>query len=86
VLRGRVQGVFFRQSTRDLARELGLSGWVRNRVDGSVEAAFEGPSEPVARMVEWCRRGPPGAQVETVEVHEEQPERLQSRFHVRETA
>jgi acylphosphatase len=75
----------FRQSTRDLARELGLSGWVRNRLDGSVEASFEGPPEAVARMVEWCRHGPPAAQVESLELHEEQPDLTQARFHVRET-
>jgi acylphosphatase len=71
VISGQVQGVFFRQSTRDYARELGLTGWVRNRLDGCVEAVFQGPAAAVARMVEWCRRGPPLADVEHVELTEE---------------
>jgi acylphosphatase len=72
-IRGRVQGVFFRAETRDRARSLGLGGWVRNAHDGSVEAAFEGPSERVQSMLEWCRRGPSLALVEDVSVELEQP-------------
>ena len=63
---GRVQGVFFRDSTRHNAERLGLSGWVRNSPDGAVEAVFEGPSEGVREMVRWCEQGPPGASVEDV--------------------
>ena len=70
---GRVQGVFFRAETRDRARSLGLSGWVRNAHDGSVEAAFEGPAERVCSMVDWCRRGPALAAVEDVSVDWEEP-------------
>jgi acylphosphatase len=70
---GRVQGVFFRVETRDRARSLGLAGWVRNAYDGSVEAAFEGPSERVRSMVEWCRRGPSLADVDEVTVDWEEP-------------
>lgn len=58
---GRVQGVFFRASTRDTALELGLTGWVRNLTDGRVEALFEGEEADLARALEWCRRGPPGS-------------------------
>lgn len=65
---GRVQGVFFRFETRRLARNLGVSGWVRNRGDGRVEAVLEGEREDVERMIEFCRRGPPGARVSGVEV------------------
>jgi acylphosphatase len=65
---GFVQGVFFRAEARNRARSLGLAGWVRNAPDGSVEAVFEGDSERVESMVEWCRRGPRGAQVDDVEV------------------
>ena len=65
---GKVQGVFFRSSTRDKALELGISGWVRNLSDGRVEVVFEGKQESVEKMVEWCRRGPPYAHVENVEV------------------
>jgi len=68
VVRGAVQGVFFRAETRDRARSLGLAGWVRNAADGSVEGVFEGEDERVESMVEWCRRGPRGARVDDVEV------------------
>jgi acylphosphatase len=72
---GSVQGVFFRVETRDRARSLGVSGWVRNLQDGAVEAVFEGPEERVESMVEWCRRGPAGARVESVDVDWEDPVR-----------
>ena len=68
IVRGSVQGVFFRAEARDRARSLGLAGWVRNVPDGTVEAAFEGEDERVESMVEWCRRGPAGARVEQVDV------------------
>jgi acylphosphatase len=68
---GRVQGVGFRYWTQDAAGELGLSGWVRNRRDGSVEALFSGPRDPVAEMLERCREGPRAAHVTTVTVLEE---------------
>jgi acylphosphatase len=71
---GRVQGVFFRAETRDRARSLGLSGWVSNAPDGSVEASFEGPAERVRSMVDWCRRGPALAAVEDVAVEWEEPQ------------
>ncbi len=73
VVSGRVQGVFFRDSCRRQAVALGVQGWIRNRADGRVEAAFEGDAMAVDRMVEWCRRGPPLAQVAAVEIHEEAP-------------
>jgi acylphosphatase len=65
---GRVQGVFFRADTKDLARSMGVKGWVRNLWDGRVEAVFEGDEKAVERMVAWCHHGPPGAHVEEVEV------------------
>jgi acylphosphatase len=74
VVHGRVQGVFFRDSTRRLALERGVSGWVRNTWEGTVEAVFEGPPDGVERLVEFARRGPPGAVVERVEVFEEDEE------------
>lgn len=64
---GRVQGVYYRASTRDAARERGVDGWVRNLEDGRVEAVFEGPREAVESMVEWCHEGSPAAEVEDVE-------------------
>jgi acylphosphatase len=72
-VRGRVQGVFFRAETRQRAASLGVSGWVRNGDDGTVEALFEGERERVDSMVEWCRRGPAGARVDEVEAVEEEP-------------
>lgn len=65
---GKVQGVFFRSGTRDKAQELGITGWVRNLDDERVEAVFEGEREAVEKMTGWCRRGPPYAHVENVEV------------------
>ena len=73
-VRGRVQGVFFRAEARSRAESLGLSGWIRNAADGSVEAVFEGEPERVDSMVEWCRRGPSGASVDEVEAAEEEPQ------------
>lgn len=65
---GRVQGVYYRSYAVDMARELGLTGWVRNRYDGRVEAVFEGEEEAVRKMVEWCHEGSPSARVARVEV------------------
>jgi acylphosphatase len=73
VVRGRVQGVFFRVETRDRARSLGLSGWVRNARDGSVEAVFEGDRERIESMLAWCRRGPSLARVDEVQAAWEEP-------------
>lgn len=76
VVHGRVQGVFFRDTARERARAHGVSGWVRNRSDGSLEAVFEGDLEAVDRLVRFCETGPPRASVERVEVIEEEPEGL----------
>jgi len=65
---GRVQGVFFRSETRHEARKHGLSGWVRNLPDDRVEAVFEGEEENVKKLLEFCRRGPPGARVTGADV------------------
>ena len=82
VVHGRVQGVFFRDSARREAQSRGLSGWVTNRPDGAVEAVFEGEPEAVEALVEFCRRGPRGADVNRVEEFDEEPEEL-SGFEVR---
>ena len=79
---GRVQGVFFRDTVRRRAEVAGVSGWIRNRPDGAVEAAFEGDPERVEEMVEFCRHGPSRAEVAKVEVIDEKPEGL-SGFDVR---
>jgi acylphosphatase len=68
IIRGRVQGVFYRQSTMETARRLNLTGWVRNRPDGSVEATVEGPADAVRDLLKWCKQGPPAAEVNTVDV------------------
>lgn len=68
VVRGFVQGVWFRESCRREATSFGVSGWVRNRPDGTVEAHLEGREEDVARVVSWCRIGPPAAEVSGVDV------------------
>ena len=65
---GRVQGVFFRAETADLASSLGLGGWVRDLSDGRVEALFEGEKEAVEKALDFCRRGPPGAHVSNLDV------------------
>ena len=63
---GRVQGVWYRGWTVDQARRLGLAGWVRNRLDGSVEAVLSGPEHAVRTMIERCWQGPPGAKVSAI--------------------
>ena len=83
VVRGEVQGVFFRDSTRKEAESRGVAGWVRNRDDGSVEARFEGSPNAVEAMIEWCRSGPTRAEVEDMDVIlEEDPDALEG-FEVR---
>jgi acylphosphatase len=72
-IRGRVQGVFFRVTCVERARALDVGGWVRNALDGSVEAEFEGTAAAVGSMIAWCREGPPGARVDGLEVRDEPP-------------
>ncbi|MCC7528064.1 MAG: acylphosphatase [Candidatus Melainabacteria bacterium] len=67
-IHGRVQGVFFRQSAREKARELGLSGWVKNMPDGTVEAVAAGPENVVNELIAWCKKGPAYARVDKVNV------------------
>jgi acylphosphatase len=74
LVRGRVQGVWFRDSCRAAAQGAGVGGWVRNLHDGRVEAAFEGDPDAVDEMVEWCRQGPPSAVVVDIDVIDESPE------------
>ncbi|HHW45068.1 acylphosphatase [Desulfofundulus thermobenzoicus] len=68
---GKVQGVYFRLYTRDTAVKYGVTGWVRNRRDGRVEAVFEGAENAVEQMLRWCWEGSPSSRVEKVEVRDE---------------
>jgi len=76
IVRGHVQGVFFRETTMRRARGAGVNGWVRNNPDGTVEAVFEGDREAVERLVRFCEEGPRGARVDWVDVAAEEPEGL----------
>jgi acylphosphatase len=76
VIHGRVQGVFFRHSTRERALARGVSGWVRNLPDGAVEAVLEGPLDAVGYLVHFCETGPGHAYVRHIDVHAEPPEGL----------
>jgi acylphosphatase len=67
IIEGRVQGVFFRHHTQEMAFRLGVKGWVKNRRDGSVEAVFEGDRQRVDQIIQWCHQGPPEGRV--TEVH-----------------
>jgi acylphosphatase len=82
VVHGRVQGVWFRESTRRRAEADGVAGWVRNREDGAVEAWLEGAPEDVEALLGFLRLGPPAAEVERVEVRDAEPEGLEG-FSVR---
>jgi acylphosphatase len=79
---GRVQGVYYRATTREQARDRDVDGWVRNLDDGRVEAVFEGPAEDVEAMVEWCHEGSDRARVDDVEAEYDDPGRLNG-FEVR---
>ncbi len=79
---GRVQGVYYRASTRDTAREKEVDGWVRNLDDGRVEAVFEGSESAVEAMIEWCHTGSRAAEVDDVDVTREKPEEMDG-FEVR---
>jgi len=82
LVEGRVQGVFFRAYTRDEAVRLGLSGWVRNRPNGSVEAVVEGEKNVVAKMLQWFHQGSPNSIVEKVHLTEESPVGDSSTFEI----
>ena len=68
IIQGLVQGVWFRASTKDMAQQIGVGGWVRNLPDGSVEAVFEGEKKKVEEILGWCHKGPSGARVTNVEI------------------
>ncbi len=80
---GRVQGVFYRSSTRSEAMRMGLTGWVRNLPDGRVELVAEGSPDAVSRLLQWCHRGPVYSKVDRVEIQEERPRKEFDDFSVR---
>jgi acylphosphatase len=83
VIHGLVQGVFFRASTREEALRIGVSGWVRNLPDGTVQALFEGEKKKVEELIGWCHKGPPGARVSTVDIIWEPYKGEYQRFDIR---
>jgi len=70
IVYGRVQGVFFRHNTKKIADKLNLKGWVRNNPDDTVEIVAEGNDDATDKFLNWCRKGPIGAKVETIEIKE----------------
>jgi len=82
IIHGRVQGVFYRASTRDEAARLRLSGWVMNKSDGTVETEFQGEGRDVDAMLRWLRHGPPAARVDKVDWHEAPPMENEREFRV----
>ena len=84
-IRGHVQGVGYRDALRAEAIHRGIAGWVRNRMDGSVEALLQGAAEPVAELVAWARRGPPAARVTQVDVDAAPEEPVHTGFERRPT-
>jgi len=85
VISGRVQGVYFRQSSLEIARSNSLDGWVRNRPDGTVELVAQGTREAIERLVVWCQAGPEAAQVTSIERTDAEPVLLPTGFHIRPT-
>ena len=83
IIEGRVQGVFFRASTKDQADALGLNGWVRNLPDGSVEIRAEGLKENLKEFINWCHKGPPNAVVSNIELEYLQPTGEFSTFNIK---
>jgi acylphosphatase len=84
-IHGLVQGVYFRGSMYHKAKALGITGWVRNRRNGSVEALIQGSEDAVQKMIAWARHGPESARVEKVDVHEAEDEDEHDRFTQRDT-
>jgi acylphosphatase len=82
IIKGLVQGVNFRNSTKQVADQLRIVGWVKNREDGTVEALFEGSPDAIQQMIEWCKRGPPASRVDEVRVVPEPTGSVLLRFQV----
>jgi acylphosphatase len=85
VVRGRVQGVGYRAAMSDAARDFGVAGWVRNRMDGTVEVMLQGEPDAVARAIAWCRRGPAPARVTAIDIVDEAVSESVAAFTLRPT-
>jgi acylphosphatase len=83
IIRGRVQGVWFRASSQDMARNLKIKGWVRNTPQGNVEMHIQGDSSQLEKMLTWCYQGPPGARVDSVDVMDVIPNDEFKAFNIR---
>ena len=83
IIRGRVQGVWFRASTQEAADKLGIKGWVRNTPDGAVEAHIQGEDSSVEKMLSWCYHGPPGARVDHIDISRVNPDEEYKAFNIR---
>jgi acylphosphatase len=83
MIHGRVQGVWYRATTKEVASRFGIFGWVRNSPDGSVEAHIQGEDAAVDEMLDWCRRGPPGAYVDHIDIAEVKPKDEYKSFSIR---
>ena len=83
IISGRVQGVWFRASTKEKADQLGITGWVRNTSDGDVEALFEGDEKIIQEMLDWCHQGPQYARVENVKITKQTPSNGFSGFSIK---
>ena len=83
LIEGRVQGVFYRAFTRNLASKLGLNGWVSNLYDGRVEALFEGSRESIEQAIQECRKGPAGSSVSNIDVRWEESSEEYKSFEIR---
>ena len=84
-IHGKVQGVYYRESMKNEAKRLGVTGWVRNRKDGCVEALVQGEEGPVNEILDWCRQGPPSARVDKVEEKDVSGETALKEFLRKET-
>ncbi len=85
-IRGTVQGVYYRESMRQRADQWGVTGWVRNRMDGTVEAVLQGETENVERLIDWARRGPPAARDDGVDVAADDDEPRHESFDKKPTS
>jgi len=83
LVHGRVQGVWFRASTQEMARQLKLKGWVRNTPDGYVEIHIQGEDSSIDQMLAWCNQGPPGARVDRIDISEVSPNKEYKAFDIR---